>query len=420
MYHKEKIAIIGLGYVGAPLAYLAASNGYRVVGIDNSLEAINMINTRSNLPSQLKEKFNNNSKHLLLATDDYSKIQDSKTILICIPTPTKRNIPDVRILNDVITKVGEFITNGALVIVESTLAPGMTYKYVEKKLEKNYGLRVNVDYDLAYCPERIDPGNKKYWVGNINRVCGASSEKALARAVKFYKQNVDADIVKMGSIEEAEMVKVWENSIRNISIAQANLLAMLCDKNNFSVNRVIEGLKSKTTQFPLEIAMPGLGPGGHCIPEDIHYLIKSMSNQNDMGIFKQSVKINDFMSTYAYKKLNTVVTQFNKKKIVMLGKAYKPNSSDTRKSKAISLYNIIKKKAANVVMLDPVVKPSDIDKLNEYINEAEVIIISCPHDIFLSIDFLKCKNLKYIFDCYNKLDKSEFIKTNIKYIGIGE
>ena len=419
MYCKEQISIIGLGYVGCPLAYLTASNGYNVIGIDNNFDIVDAVNKRINLPSQLENSMNLDEISLL-ATDKYEMIKNSKIIIICVPTPTKKNIPDVTILNNVINKISNFIMKGTLIIVESTLAPGMTRKYVERNLKIKNGLMVNVDYDLAYCPERIDPGNKKYWVGNINRVCGASSKKALDRVVNFYSKNIDAEIIPMGSIEEAEMVKVWENSMRNVSIAQANLLAILCDKNGFSVKRLTSGLNSKVEQFGLNIAKPGIGPGGHCIPEDIHYLIESMSKYNDMQLFRQSVKINEYMPQYACEKIVSLISDFKNLNILMLGKSYKPNSTDVRRSQAIVLYDLIMKITSDVKMLDPVVNPSDIDLLNELVNKAEVIIISCPHNIFLNIDFLKCKKLKYIFDCYNKLDKSSFEKTNIQYIGIGE
>lgn len=170
MYCKEQISIIGLGYVGCPLAYLTASNGYNVIGIDNNFDIVDAVNKRINLPSQLENSMNLDEISLL-ATDKYEMIKNSKIIIICVPTPTKKNIPDVTILNNVINKISNFIMKGTLIIVESTLAPGMTRKYVERNLKIKNGLMVNVDYDLAYCPERIDPGNKKYWVGNINRVC---------------------------------------------------------------------------------------------------------------------------------------------------------------------------------------------------------------------------------------------------------
>jgi len=217
-------------------------------------------------------------KKNLLLTNDYNELKNADIVIICVPTPTIDDVPDLSILNKVIESLAFVMKKGSLIIIESTIAPGMTRKYVQEKLYEINGLEINKDYELAYCPERIDPGNKKYWVGNINRVCGATSNDTLNKVCNFYEDIIDAKIIPMQSIEEAELVKVWENSIRNMRIAQANLLAKIADKYNFSVKRLINGLNSKVEQFGLSIAFPGIGPGGHCIPEDIHYLIKAVED----------------------------------------------------------------------------------------------------------------------------------------------
>lgn len=425
----ENIGIIGLGYVGTPLAYLTAFKGYNVIGLDNNDDVIEKINNRENIPNELKNKIND--KINLFATRDYSNLKNIDVIIICIPTPTINNIPDLTILKNVIKNIKGFIKRGCLIILESTVAPGMTKKYIENYLLEENGLKINYDYDLAYCPERIDPGNDKFWVGNINRICGGSSIKSLHRAVNFYKSIINGKIIEMKSIEEAELVKVWENSIRNISIAQANLLAVICDKYNFSVKSILNGLNSKVEQFGLSLSYPGIGPGGHCIPEDIHYLIETLEkNINvDMNLFKESVKINESMPQYAFNKLLTQVkndnNDFSLMKILMLGLSYKANSSDTRCSPALILYDIIKKKNENIAIYDPIVKREGNNYLveqefEEYINEADIVIIGCAHDMFLNIDYNKYKNIKYILDCWNKLDAKKITNVGIKYIGVGE
>lgn len=427
MIYKEKnIGIIGLGYVGAPLAYLAASKGYNVIGIDKDDTAIENINKRTNIPKELKE-FEN---FKLIASNDYAILQNVDTIIVCVPTPTKNNKPDLTILKNVMEDLKDFLKRDSLLIIESTVAPGMTKQYVEDFLLKEKGFRVNEYYDLAYCPERIDPGNKKYWVGNINRVCGATSENALQEACEFYKSIIDAEIIPMGSIEEAELVKVWENSMRNISIAQSNLLAMICDKYNFSVKRLMKGLNSKVEQFGLSLAYPGIGPGGHCIPEDIHYLINTSEKNIDinMNLLKEAVKINENMPRYAFDKLVETISKngdnINKMKILMLGVSYKANSADTRCSKALELYNIVSKKHKDIILFDPIanIKFKDIKSqeiFNDNINDSEIIILGCAHDEFLKIDFTEYKNVKYILDCWNKLDKEKIQKSGITYIGVG-
>lgn len=307
----------------------------------------------------------------------------------------------------------------------------MTNKYIKNALYSKFGLKINEDYDLAYCPERIDPGNSKYWVKNINRVCGASSKKALNRTLEFYKSILKAEIIPMKSIEEAELVKVWENSMRNISIAESNLLAIICDKYGFSIKRILTGLNSKVSQFGLSLAYPGIGPGGHCIPEDIHYLIETSNNDIKVStkLLEEAVKINENMPQYVINKLTKEIEKDNreieKMKILILGISYKPNSSDIRRSQALVLYNELRKINNNIEIYDPLVENIDTNYLKEeeflhYISEVDIIILSCAHNLFLNIDYTKYKNVKYVLDCWNKLDKEKILESGKKYIGVGE
>lgn len=428
---NKKIGIIGLGYVGMPLTYLCAAKGFDVIGIDNNSNTINLLNNKKNVPEQLKKIIKRKKDIKIMATNDYKVLGDREIIIICVPTPTKNNQPDLRIMDEVIDKISKFIKKDCLLIIESTIAPGMTKKFIEEKISRKVSLKVNIDYQLAYCPERIDPGNKKYWVGNINRVCGASSKEALERTYNFYSSIIDANIVCMNSIEEAELVKVWENSMRNVSIAQANLLAILCDKYNFSVSKLMKGLNSKIEQFGLSLAYPGLGPGGHCIPEDIHYLIDTAENNInvDMQLFKESVKVNENMPQYAFDKLKTTLKnngyEFSKLNILMLGVSYKPNTADIRRSQAKVLYDIIKKENDKLTLIDPFVEKYDNNSIlnrtiEDELQKADIVILSCPHDIFLQINYLKFKNIKFILDCWNKLDYENISDLKINYIGIGK
>lgn len=424
----SKVGIIGLGYVGAPLAYLTASKGYKVIGIDNNTEAINNINNKKNVPEQLKNKIKNEID--LIATEDYSRLLEVDIIIICVPTPTKNNLPDLTTLKNVIKKMKSFIKRGCLIIVESTTAPGMTRKHVGDYLLETMHFKADDDYELAYCPERIDPGNYQNWVGNINRVCGGISDKSLNKAIKFYKSIINAKIIPMESIEEAELVKVWENSMRNISIAQANLLAIICDEYNFSVKKILEGLNSKIEQFKLSLSYPGIGPGGHCIPEDIHYLVETLRASSNIrtNLFEEAININENMPQYVYNKLLTQINKngdkINSLKVLMLGISYKPNSNDIRRSQAIALYKLITKDNKNLSIYDPKVINKDICIINKsevekQINEAEIIILGCAHDQFLQIDYTKCRNVKYILDCWNMLNAEKIKKAGINYIGVG-
>lgn len=415
----KKVGIIGLGYVGLPLAYIASVHNYKVIGIDTDEKKVSIINSKQKIPDELKNNYNKKDFNIT-ASSDYNNLCDADIIVVCVPTPTIDNKPDVRILKSVTEQLKNVMKKNVLLIIESTIAPKMTRNIIEKGLAEA-DIKVNKDYDLAYCPERIDPGNKNYWVGNINRVCGAASKKALKRAIAFYHSIIDAKIIEMNSIEEAELVKVWENSIRNTFIAQSNLLATICDQEHMSVNNIIKGLNSKVEQFSLKIAQPGLGPGGHCIPEDIHYLINSFNA--DMSLFNDSVYINENMPNYALSKLKKITLQnhdnLENLNIVMLGISYKPNSDDIRRSQAIVLYDLIKKINKNIVYYDPIVEDTN-EQLENLLSYANVVLIGCAHDIFLNINFSKYKNVKYIFDCWNKFNKKAIEKLNINYIGIGE
>lgn len=424
---EKKIGIIGLGYVGKPLAYLAAEKGYNVIGIDNNKVVIEQINNGKNVPTKMKNKAN---KINLFATDDYSKLRECEIIIVCVPTPTKDNIPDLSIIENVVNNIKNYIHKNSLIIVESTVAPGMTKKYFENILFEKANLKLNVDYELAYCPERIDPGNDKYWVGNINRVCGASSEMALEKAFNFYNSIIDAKIYKLKSIEEAELIKVWENSMRNISIAQVNLLARICDSYGFEIDDILNGLQTKIEQFGLKMAYPGIGPGGHCIPEDIHYLIQSTKQIADVGLLKSSVEINETMPKYIFNKLKSKIIDnkenFSDFNVLILGKSYKANTIDIRRSQSIQLYKIIKKEHHNTEIWDPLIDEEKIDlksrkkMLNNKISNADIIILGCPHKILLDEDYTKYKNIKYIVDCWNKIDKKKILNNKIKYIGVGK
>lgn len=422
---ETKVGVIGLGYVGKPLAYLAAEKGYDVIGIDNNKTIIEGINARKDIPTQLKiEK----SKMKLFATDDYSKLNDCHIVIVCVPTPTKNNIPDLSIIENVVNNMKNYIKN-SLIIVESTVAPGMTKKYFENMLFEKANLKLNIDYELAYCPERIDPGNDKLWVGNINRVCGASSEGALEKTFNFYNSIIEAKIYKLKSIEESELVKVWENSMRNISIAQVNLLSKICDSYGFDVDDILNGLQSKIEQFGLKIAYPGIGPGGHCIPEDIHYLIQSTEQRTNVELLKSSVEVNESMTKYIFNKLKNRIADNNENfcnlNVLILGKSYKANTTDIRRSQPLELYKIIKKENYNTEIWDPLIDEQSIDLnarkkiLDKKLNNADILILGCPHKMLLDEDYTKYKNIKYIVDCWNKLDKKNILNNKIEYIGVG-
>lgn len=408
---SEKIAVVGLGYVGLPLLKLLSHSKNEVIGIDIDEEKINKI------------------KKLLVkskVTNDFSNIYECNIVIICVPTPAENGKLNTEFFKNAIIDIGKYLSNKALIINESTLGIGMTRKYVTQIMNKKYNKIINTDYYLACCPERIDPLNNKYNIKNINRVCGASSDEALEKTYNFYKSIINAKIMKMKSIEECELVKCWENSIRNISIAESNLLAQICDDYKFDVKKVIEGLNTKVEQFELKIAYPGLGPGGHCIPEDIHYLIDTIEyNTNvNMDLFKEAIKVNETMPQYIFNKLEKLKVNKNVN-LLFLGISYKANSDDLRHSQALKLLNLLKQKYNDIKVYDPLVNNkitnilNDLE-LNNELEKADIVILGCPHDKLKNIKFEDYKNIKIILDCWNVLDREKLVKSGKKYIGVGE
>ena len=410
----NKVAVIGLGYVGLPLLKLLRNSKYDAIGIEIDNEKVEKIRITDNL----------------LVTSYFSKIRKCNIIVICVPTPTKEEKIEIKYFKQAIYDIGKYINNKALIINESTIGIGMTQSYVSKILKDEYDKELNIDYYLAYCPERIDPVNKKYNIKNINRVCGASSDYALEIAYKFYNSIINAKIKKMKSIKECELIKCWENSTRNISIAESNLLAKICDEYKFDIKDIIDGLNTKVEQFGLNIAYPGLGPGGHCIPEDIQYLITSVENNTDidMSLFKESVKINENMPNFIENKIEKLIEKEKKNKklnLLFLGVSYKPNSDDIRHSQAIKLLKMLEQNnKLQVKYYDPIAKYTANNEIkeNELQNElckTDIIVLGCPHKIFNNIDYTKYKKIKYIIDCWNSINEKYIDELKINYIGVG-
>ncbi|QQS19242.1 nucleotide sugar dehydrogenase [Candidatus Saccharibacteria bacterium] len=288
---------------------------------------------------------------------------------------------------------------------------------------------------MAHCPERIDPGNPKYYVGNLNRVVGGITEACTKKAAAFYTSIIDAKIVQLGSTEEAEFVKSWENTHRNVMIALANSAAIICDGVGMDIKRVLEGLQSKVDQFGLKLAQPGIIPGGHCIPEDIHYVIKRARESGiDTRFLDDAADLNDKMPKYAVRRLTNMVNKNGEKlrdlRVALLGLAYKPDISDTRKSAAIEAGYVLVRYAGTVTAFDPYVtdpalaKPFHLSKsLESALRTSDAIFIATAHSEFkklLTPALLKKHHIRYVFDGRNMLDKAAITKAGIHYRGIGQ
>ncbi len=422
---NKTIAVVGLGYVGIPLALLAERKSYKVIGIDINLEKVEFLNRRIAPFSdeEITKQLENSS---LEATTDFNKIKDASVIIICVPTPVYENhMPNLEPVENACKNIAKFLQKGQLVILESTVNPGVSENVVIPILEKGSGLKAGEDFYVAHCPERVNPGDKNWTVENIPRVVGGLEEKSLEMAYRFYSSVISGQIKKMGSLKEAEAVKVVENTFRDINIAFVNELAMSFSKLGIDVVNVINGAATKPFAFMAHY--PGVGVGGHCIPIDPYYLIDyAKQNGFEHDFLKLARKINSNMPKFTAERvanaLNEMKMAINGAKVAVLGLAYKPNIDDCRESPAFDLIKALEKYGANVVSYDLfVLNKSTAKSLDEAVKDSVAVVIATCHDQFKNLEpeYLLKNGVKVVVDGRNCLPKEKFIEVGIVYKGIG-
>ena len=421
---KPSVCIIGLGYVGLPLAVQSALKGYQVYGLDNDSEKIKKINSGK---SPIQEEFLeiNLPKVNIHATTNAKVIRQCDVSIVCVPTPVdEKKIPDLSPVRGAVESITKNFRKGQLVIIESTINPGVCEEVVEP-LFAAAGYKVNTDYYLAHCPERINPGDSKWNVTNINRVVGASDKKGLQMAADFYENIVDGQIMQMSSIREAEAVKIVENSFRDINIAFVNELAKSFDKLGIDVVEVIKGAATKPFSFMAH--WPSCGVGGHCIPVDPYYLIERAKLSGfDHEFMKIARKVNLSMPDYTIEllqdALNEIKMPLNGTTVGVLGLSYKANVSDLRESPVKELLKLLKKNKAKALVFDPfVLEKSTVKSLSELFKKSDAILLATDHNEFKKIkpNDLKKYGVKVVIDGKNCLDKAAIKKAGLVYKGIG-
>jgi len=420
----RSVCIIGLGYVGLPLAVQCALKGYTVYGLENDKEKNSLINKGK---SPIKEEFleKNLPKIKLTATNDPSIIKKADVVIMCVPTPVDENYyPD---LKPVIIATGAIVKNlksGQLVVIESTINPGVCEEVIEPMFSKA-GYAVGKDYELAHCPERINPGDPKWNVTNIPRVVGSFSKKGLAEAAAFYESVIDAKIMPMKSIREAEAVKIMENSFRDVNLAFVNELAKSFDILDIDIVDVIKGASTKPFAFMPH--WPSRGVGGHCIPVDPYYLIeRAKASGFDHEFLKIARKVNNSMPEYTVEllqdALNKVKLPLNGTNVGLMGISYKANIADLRESPALKIIKHLKHHNANVLVFDPhTQKHSTVSSLEELLKKSQALILATNHKEFIDLNpaIFKKHGIKVIVDGMNCLNKEEIEKHGIIYKGIG-
>lgn len=422
---QTTVAVIGLGYVGLPLALLCARKGYHVIGVDIDREKIAVLNRRKSPfhdEAVAKELADTTAKFY----SDARYIRDARTVIICVPTPVYHDhMPNLEPLISASETVGANIARGTNVIIESTINPGVSETVVLPVLEKLSGMKAGEDFEVSHCPERVNPGDTGWSVALIPRVAGSLTHKGLSDTIAFYESVLDAPVHPMGNLREAEAVKVVENSFRDINIAFVNELAMSFAKLGIDVVNVIKGASTKPFSFMAHF--PGCGVGGHCIPVDPYYLIEyGKENGFNHEFLSMARKINNRMPVFtvelAEKFLKEKGTSLSGSVVAVLGLSYKSNVDDTRESPSFDIINALKTRGARVIAYDPYVpKLSDTETLDEAISHADAVIIATAHREFrtLTPKHFKDSSVRCLIDGRNCLDKEEFRHSAIVYAGIG-
>ncbi len=389
------VSIVGLGYVGLPLAVEFAKAGLHVIGLDLDEDKVSQLNAGKSyipdIPSETLAPLVQSGK--LRATTDYNDLKQADTVNICVPTPLRKTKdPDMSYVISAVNSVAEISHEDMLIILESTTYPGTTHEIVRPRLEAR-GFTVGEQIYIAFSPERIDPGNKTFGVRNTPKVIGGVTPTCTQLAHALYSHAVDT-IVPVSSPTTAEMVKLLENTFRAVNIGLVNEMAIMCDKLGISVWEVIRAAATKP--FGFMPFYPGPGLGGHCIPVDPHYLSWKLKTLNYNARFIElASEINTSMPLYVVDKVIDALNDEHKSvrgsRIVVLGVAYKRDVDDVRESPALDIIGLLINKGADVVYHDPYIPSIRLEDAHiihntpyseKLLEDADCVVIITDHSIF--------------------------------------
>lgn len=403
IHNKEvQVGVIGLGYVGLPLSLEFAKSGLKVVGVDIDQQRVKQINKgESYIPDvdsiEIRDLVD---KDLLSATTDYSCLKKLDAVSICVPTPlNKTKTPDVSFIIAATEEIAKYLHNDQLVVLESTTYPGTTRELILPILEGKR-LKVGKDFFLAFSPERIDPGNKKFTTQNIPKVVGGMTPECTEVAKTLYEQVIET-VIPVSSTEVAEMVKLLENTFRSVNIGLVNEIALMSDKLGIEVWEVIDAASTKP--FGFMPFYPGPGLGGHCLPIDPFYLSwKAKQNGFEARFIELAGHINSYMPTYVVSKITDALNEKSKSvkgsKILILGVAYKRNVDDTRESPAFDIIEILREKGGEVLYSDPYVSQlvaDDYELVSHELDDEFLKSIDCA----VVVTDHTCFDYQWIVDC---------------------
>lgn len=389
------IGVVGLGYVGLPLAVEKAKAGFKVIGFDVQKDKVDKVNAGENyigdvLPADLKQLVQAGQ---LKATADYSFIKEVDAVAICVPTPLDiYKQPNMEYVKSSAQAIASHMTKGTLVVLESTTYPGTTEELIKPILEQR-GFTIGNDVFLAYSPERVDPGNKHFNTKNTPKVVGGVTANCTKIAATMYRTVLDGDVHEVSSPAVAEMEKLLENTFRNINIALANEMAILCNKMGIDVWEVIDAAATKPYGFmPF---YPGPGLGGHCIPIDPWYLTwKAREYNYHTKLIETAGEINDSMPDFVVQRCMEILNEQGKalkgSKVIVLGVAYKKDIDDYRESPVLPILQKLTQCGADWVAVDPHIPQFKLDgnvvetvELTQQLLEgAEVLLVATNHSVF--------------------------------------
>lgn len=421
------LGVVGLGYVGLPLAVEKAKAGFKTIGFDVQKSKVEMVNAGKNyIGDVVNEDLEEIVKSgLLSATTDFAQVASADCVCIAVPTPLDAyQQPDISYVKASAESIVPYMHKDMLIVLESTTYPGTTEELLKPILEKS-GLKCGVDFHLAFSPERVDPGNLIYKTKNTPKVVGGITPECTDVAAAMYEAILEAPIHRVSSPAVAEMEKILENTYRNVNIGLVNELAILSNKMGINFWEVVDAAKSKPYGF--QAFYPGPGLGGHCIPLDPYYLSwKAREYGFHTSMIESSMMVNDRMPEYCAERSSKILNRFKKSmngsKILILGVAYKQDIDDYRESPAIRVIEELEKEGAEVVYYDPfvseyrehgVVKKGEPELTVELIESADLVIVTTAHTN-VDYDFVQ-ENAKAIFDTKNAMKQVE-VRENIELL----
>lgn len=410
------LGVIGLGYVGLPLAVEKAKAGYRTIGFDIQDSKVVMVNSGINY---IGDVVNEDLEQIvqsgyLTATSDFAQVAQADCVCICVPTPLDLyKQPDISYVKASAESIVPYMHKGMLIVLESTTYPGTTEELLKPIFESS-GLKCGVDFYLAFSPERVDPGNLRYKTKNTPKVVGGMTAKCTEIAASLYESILEAPIYRVSSPAIAEMEKILENTYRNVNIGLVNELAILCNRMGINFWEVVDAAATKPYGF--QAFYPGPGLGGHCIPLDPYYLSwKAREYGFHTSMIESSMMINDRMPEYCVERASKILNKSKKalsaSRILVLGVAYKQDIEDYRESPAIRVIEVLEKNAADVIYYDPYIseyrdehgeiKKGESKLTAELIESADLVMITTAHTK-VDYDFVQ-QHAEAIFDTKNAM-----------------